>query len=102
MSDATRQFFEELKSGQEVTPLQAVKEGIQAIAPGLNFDSILNDVKGELGRQAILGQAELANALFNGQAYTQYGDGQRGQEVLKDQPAMEQPQQQQERDGRSM
>jgi hypothetical protein len=55
----------------------------------------------DLGRMGNLGRAELANALFNGNAYTAYGEGQQSpQQQGVEQPAMEQPQQQ--NDGRSL
>jgi hypothetical protein len=57
-------------------PLEAVKEGIQAIAPGLSLRNILSDVAAELGRLGVQGQMEAASALFNGNAFVPYGPGQ--------------------------
>jgi hypothetical protein len=46
-----------------------------AIAPGLG--DLVPEASAELGRLGMQGAAELAGALFNGQAYTPYGEGQR-------------------------
>ena len=43
---------------------------------GLNLDKILGDVGAELGRLGVQGQAELGAALFQGNAYVPYGQGQ--------------------------
>lgn len=56
--------------------LEAVKEGIQAIAPGLSLSNILSDIGSELGRLGVQGQMEAASALFNGNAFVPYGPGQ--------------------------
>ena len=60
----------------------------------------------ELGRLGVQGQAEMANALFNGSAFLPYGEGQRSPEVQQAQdapgvaPATPEVQQEQERGGR--
>lgn len=38
----------------------------------------VKEIGAELARLGVQGQAEAANALFNGQAYVPYGVGQRG------------------------
>lgn len=60
-------------------------------------EEMVQDMGAELKRLGVQGQAELANALFNGQAYLPYGDGQRSMEA--EQPTMELPEQS---NGRSM
>ena len=99
-----RQFFEEVKTGQEVTPLQAMKEGIQAVAPGLSWDKFVREVSSEAKGMVAHGAHELAAALFNGGAFVMYprGNHDNGPEQSKDLPATEQSQGQQERDGMSM
>jgi hypothetical protein len=56
--------------------IEAIKEGIQAIAPGLSLSNILSDIGSELGRLGVQGQMEAASALFNGSAFVPYGPGQ--------------------------
>jgi hypothetical protein len=56
--------------------VEAVKEGIQAIAPGLSLSNILSDIGSELSRLGVQGQMEAASALFNGNAFVAYGPGQ--------------------------
>jgi len=58
------------------TAIEAVKEGVQAVAPGLSLSKILNDIGSELGRLGVQGQMEAASALFNGSAFVPYGPGQ--------------------------
>jgi hypothetical protein len=41
--------------------VEAVKEGIQAIAPGLSLSNILSDIGSELGRLGVQGQMEAAS-----------------------------------------
>jgi hypothetical protein len=92
---AKRDFFE------------VMKEAITAIAPGL--ENIGPQVSAELSRLGTQGAMEMAQALFNGAAFTPYGPGQytptpemgQGspeQEVQSVQP----PQQAQERGGMEM
>ena len=54
----------------------AIVEGIQAIAPGLTWDNIVQDVGVEATRLGVQGQMEAASALFNGDAFVAYGPGQ--------------------------
>jgi len=93
---AERDFFE------------VMKETMNTIAPGLkNFGP---EVKAELSRLGTQGAMELAQALFNGAAFTPYGPGQYTPTPELDKGNQEQvvqepePQQQSERDlgGREM
>lgn len=59
---AKRDFFE------------VMKETLTAIAPGLN--SLGAEVGAELSRLGKQGSLEMAQALFNGAAFTPYGPGQ--------------------------
>ena len=59
---AKRDFFE------------VMKEAITAIAPGL--ENIGPQVSAELSRLGTQGAMEMAQALFNGAAFTPYGPGQ--------------------------
>ncbi len=56
--------------------IEAAKEGMQAIAPGLSLSNILSDIGSELGRLGVQGQMEMASALFNGNGFVPYGPGQ--------------------------
>lgn len=66
------------------------------------FKEIISDVGAELGRLGVQGQAELASALFNGNAYVPYGEGQNTPvvEPVKAEPQVELPAQ--EMGGREM
>lgn len=55
------------------------------------FADMKQDVGAEVGRQATLGRAELASALFTGQAFTQYGEGQQSVEQGKEVTGPEPP-----------
>ncbi len=73
MSKETREFFQQLKAGdQQIGAMEAVKEGIQAVAPGLSLGKILGDIGAELKQQAAHGSHELAAALFNGNPFVMY------------------------------
>jgi len=62
MAEAERTFFD------------VMKETINTMAPGLkNFGP---EVGAELSRLGTLGSHEMAQALFNGSAFTPYGQGQ--------------------------
>jgi hypothetical protein len=52
--------------------MEAAKEGVQAIAPGLSLSKMFSDIKNELKQQAAHGSHELAAALFNGSAFVMY------------------------------
>lgn len=102
MSKASREFFENLKSGNDMGPIEAAKEGMLSVAPGLK--NFLSEVGAELGRLGVQGQMEAASALFNGGAFVPYGPGQykTEAETAIEQPEMEQGRQEQERGGREM
>jgi hypothetical protein len=86
---AKRDFFE------------VMKEAITAIAPGL--ENVGPEVSAELSRLGTQGALEMAQALFNGGAFTPYGPGQytptpevdkgsQEHEVQKTEPNMERDQ----------
>jgi hypothetical protein len=86
---AKRDFFE------------VMKEAITAIAPGL--ENVGPQVSAELSRLGTQGALEMAQALFNGGAFTPYGPGQytptpevdkgsQEHEVQKTEPNMERDQ----------
>ena len=56
--------------------IEAIKEGVQAIAPGLSIGKIVGDLANEGERQVGQGAAELGSALFQGSAYVPYGSRQ--------------------------
>jgi len=67
------------------------------------FKEIMSDAGAELGRLGVQGQAELAGAIFNGNAFVPYGDGQKApeqQQTAQAEPQMESPAQ--EMGGREM
>lgn len=72
----SREKFAEILKPEPMGVMEAIKEGIQAIAPGLSLSNILHDVGSELGRLGVQGQMEAASALFNGNAFVPYGPGQ--------------------------
>jgi len=53
---------------------EVMKEAITAIAPGL--ENVGPEVSAELSRLGTQGALEMAQALFNGGAFTPYGPGQ--------------------------
>ncbi len=85
---------------------EVMKEAITAIAPGL--ENIGPQVSAELSRLGTQGAMEMAQALFNGAAFTPYGPGQYTPTPELDKGGQEpevqktQPQQEQERGGREM
>jgi hypothetical protein len=75
---------------------ESLKEGVLTIAPGL--ETIGSDIGSEMGRLAMQGQSEIASALFTGNGYVPYGQGQtRGDSMDanegQDAPKIEAPQQ---------
>ena len=73
MSKKTQEFFEQVKGGERSTgAMEAIKEGIQAVAPGLSLSKILSEVGAELKQQAAHGAHEMAAALFNGNPFVMY------------------------------
>lgn len=104
--EAFKQIVSESPDIQQAVNQHAISDMAnvqQAAQPGQDgksvFGQILSDVAqdlgAELGRLGVQGQAELAGALFNGNAYVMYGAGQNAPEPDK---AQEQ-QQQMERGG---
>src|ERR1700730_13751366 len=71
-----KQQLAEILKPEPMGAIEAVKEGIQAIAPGLSLSNILGDIGAELGRLGVQGQMEMPSALFNGNAFVPYGPGQ--------------------------
>lgn len=83
-----------------ISDMANVQQAAQPAQDGKSvFGQILSDVAqdlgAELGRLGVQGQAELAGALFNGNAYVMYGAGQKAAEPDKGQ----QQQQELERGG---
>src|SRR5437899_2340190 len=82
--------------------VDVMKEAINAIAPGLK--DMVPEVGAELSRLGTQGAMEMAQALFNGGAFTPYGQGQipANPELGKGGPEQEvqkaEPQKEQERE----
>ena len=72
----SKEKFAEIMNQQPMGAIEAIKEGIQALVPGLSLSSILSDIGSELGRLGVQGQMEAASAIFNGNAFVPYGPGQ--------------------------
>ena len=76
MSKTLREVFSQVKPGeQQIGAMEAAKEGIQAVAPGLSLREIFSDIKAEMKDQLAHGSHELAAALFNGSPFVMYGRG---------------------------
>ena len=100
MSKEISEFFKQAQGGgQQVGAMEAAKEGIQAVAPGLSLSKIFGDVVAELKEQWKHGSHELASAMFTGNAYVQYA-----RKDSKDEPdhGLPEVQQEQSRGGREM
>ncbi len=91
--------------------MEAMKDGFQAVMPGLNLDQIVRDIGQTLYQKGVQGLAELASAIYLGQsnAYVPYGQGQwmgRGNQAEKagmdGEQGHDQGQQQQVRQGLSL
>jgi hypothetical protein len=97
MSKTLREVFSQVKPGeQQVGAMEAAKEGIQAVAPGLSLREIFSDIKAEMKDQLAHGSHELAAALFNGSPFVMYARG--GHDEGPQHGLPEQPELQQERD----
>src|SRR5262245_37711351 len=73
MSKQLGDVFKDVKSQeQQIGAVEAAKEGIQSVAPGLSLRKIFGDIGHELKEQLKHGAHELASALFTGQPYVQY------------------------------
>ena len=80
MAKNIREVFGQVKAGdQQIGAVEAVKEGIQAVAPGLSLREIFSDIKAEMKDQLAHGSHELAAALFNGSPFVMYARGGRRQ-----------------------
>jgi len=101
MSKQAKQFSELFK-GEQIGAVEAMKEGIQAIAPGLSLSKILGEIGTELKDQAAHGAHELAAALFRGtDAFVMYPRTNHDKAPEHGLP-QETPQQEQDRGGREM
>lgn len=92
MSKQTREFFERLKTGeqlrageQSIGVVEAIKEGVQAVAPGLSFSKMLHDIGAELKQIGAHGSHEMAATLFNGSAFVMYPRAPREGQRVEDQ-----------------
>jgi len=111
VSKQTKEFSELLKDGQKIGALEATREGIQAVAPGLSLSKLFNDIKAEAKEQAKMGAHELATALLRGSdGYVMYQrSGKEGQSMegqglhgQQEQGYVQRPEQEQSRGGREM
>jgi hypothetical protein len=102
MAKNIREVFGQAKAGdQQIGAVEAVKEGIQAVAPGLSLREIFSDIKAEMKDQLAHGSHELAAALFNGSPFVMYARG--GRDDNEPQPGSPEVQQQErDRGGREM
>ena len=88
--------------------IEVMKDAMSAIAPGL--ENIGPEIGAELSRLGTQGAMEMAQALFNGAAFTPYGPGQytptpeldQGNHEQEVQSMQSQQEQVQERGGREM
>jgi hypothetical protein len=103
MSKQAKEFFAQLREGEQRTgAMEAVKEGVQAVAPGLSLSNILSDIGSELKQQAAHGAHELAAALFNGSPFVMYPRSPNGKEDPQHGLSPEAQQQEQSHGGREM
>ena len=104
MSKELREVFGQVKGGdQQIGAMEALKQGVQAVAPGLSLREIFSDIKAELKDQLAHGAHELAAALFNGSPFVMYGHGGRDDQPQHGLPEMQQEmQKEQSRGGREM
>ena len=95
MSKESREFFEQLKAGQQPTLLESIREAAGALkeAGGQLWDS--------MKPMFDHGRTEAAAALFAGHGHVMYMKGQEGIEQGQDQ-VRDEPQKQQEIGGREM
>lgn len=101
MSKQTQQLFEQVKAtGPPEGVFGAVKEAVQAVAPGLSLSKILSDIGTELKEQGSHGAHEMAAALFRGSdAFVMYP---RSNEADGPEHGLPDMQYEQVRDGREM
>src|SRR5579871_3621595 len=86
------QLFGQGQEQKATGGLEAVKEAVQSIAPGLSWDKIVGDVGHEMTQQVAFGAHELAAALFNGSGFVMYPRGTRDDQG-KDGPGIYGPEQ---------
>ena len=102
MAKDIREVFGQVKAqDQQIGAMEAVKEGIQAVAPGLSLREIFSDIKAEMKDQLAHGSHELAAALFNGSPFVMYARGGRDDNEQQH-GSPEVPQQERDRGGREM
>ena len=103
MAKNIREVFGQAKAGdQQIGAVEAVKEGIQAVAPGLSLREIFSDIKAEMKDQLVAWVLhEAAAALFNGSPFVMYARG--GRDDNEPQPGSPEVQQQErDRGGREL
>jgi hypothetical protein len=101
MAKNIREVFGQDKAGErKIGAVEAVKEGIQAVAPGLSLREIFSDIKAELKDQLAHGAHELSSMLFTGNSYVQYARHGRDDQPQQDVPEVQQ--QERDRGGREM
>ncbi len=70
MARESREFFDRLKAGQEIGPLEAAKEGMRG------FGSMMKEMGGKVwdGLTPVVehGSHEMASALFRGDGFVMY------------------------------
>jgi hypothetical protein len=102
MSKESREFFEQIKAGEKPTGvIEAIREGVQAVAPGLSLSNIFSDIKWELKDQLAHGAHELASALFRGDPFVMYPRTNQADKPGHDQ-SRDTQQQEHDRGGREM
>jgi len=69
MSKNTREFFEQLKAGEQPGLLEKIKEHL---SERLSPSTIGGEIWAELKQQAAHGAHELSAAMFNGNAFVMY------------------------------
>jgi hypothetical protein len=101
MAKNIRDVFGKAEAGdQQIGAVEALKEGIQAVAPGLSLRKIFSDIKAEMKEQLAHGSHELAAALFNGSPFVMYGRGGHDNEPQNGSPEVQQ--QERDRGGREL
>lgn len=73
-------LFGQAQEQKATGAVEAVKEAVQSIAPGLSWDKIVGDVVHEVKQQVAFGAHELAAALFNGSGFVMYPRGTRDEQ----------------------
>lgn len=68
------------KEQQSIGAMEAVTEGFKEfkdnMTPGLTWDKFVRDIGQMLHQKGVQGLAELASALYTGQSFVPYGQGQ--------------------------